>query len=169
MKPSQSLESRRYLYDILNDPKNFLDHSKRYTSSVIMYSIYGRRVLDLDDPILKAIYQELSVFGNVVGRRFLVDQYPVLARLPKSLQWWRRKYQPDHQFEVDLWMGLWKDLKKRLDAGIRTGCFAEKFMEEDYPAMGISEVQAAYVAGSMIEAGSGKSNSHVHKRVETDP
>ncbi|ETI21637.1 hypothetical protein G647_07984 [Cladophialophora carrionii CBS 160.54] len=154
MKPSQSLESHHYLYDILNDPDNFLDHVKRYTSSVIMYSIYGRRVLNLDDPVLKAIYQETSVFGKVVGSRFLVDQYPILAKLPKSLQWWRRKYEPCHQFEANLWMGLWKDLKKRLDAGVRTGCFAEKFMEEDYLAMGISELQAAYVAGSMIEAGS---------------
>jgi hypothetical protein len=53
-------------------------------------------------------------------------------------------------------MGLWNDLKKRLNAGVRTGCFAEKFQEEDYLAMGISETQAAYAAGSMIEAGSGK-------------
>ncbi len=128
MKPSQSLESQRYLYDVLNDPDNFLDHVKRYTSSVIMYSIFGRRILDLEDPVLKAIYQETSVFGKVVGRRFLVDQYPVLAKLPKSLQWWRRQYAPAHQYEVDLWMGLWKNLKKRLDAGVRTGCFAEKFM-----------------------------------------
>lgn len=155
MKPSQSLESHRYLYDILQDPQHFLDHVKRYTSSVIVYAIYGRRVLDLEDPVLKAIYQELAVFGEVVGSRFLVDQYPILAHLPKPLQWWRRQYEPSHQFEADLWMGLWSDLKKQLQAGIRTGCFAERFMEEDYPAMGISEVQAAYVAGSMIEAGSG--------------
>lgn len=156
MKPSQGLESHRYLYDILQDPEHFLDHVKRYTSSVIMYSIYGRRVLDLEDPVLKAIYQETGVFGKVVGTRFLVDQYPILAHLPKSLQWWRKKYESSHQFEVDLWMGLWSGLKQQLQAGIRTGCFAERFMEEDYPAMGISEVQAAYVAGSMIEAGSGK-------------
>ena len=155
MKPSQILESQRYLYDILNDPGDFLTHVRRYTSSVIMYSVYGRRVLDLDDPLLKDIFQELTMFGKVVGTRFLVDQYPVLARLPRSLQWWRRAYEPAHRFEVDLWMGLWNDLRKRLDAGVRTGCFAERFMEEDYIALGVSEVQAAYVAGSMIEAGSG--------------
>ena len=38
---------------------------------------------------------------------------------------------------------------------IRTGCFAEKFMENDYPKIGISKDQAAYVAGTMIEAGIG--------------
>ncbi|KAK5400824.1 hypothetical protein LTR06_011208 [Exophiala xenobiotica] len=39
IKPTSSLESHRYLHDILRDPDNFLDHVKRYTSSVIMYSI----------------------------------------------------------------------------------------------------------------------------------
>jgi hypothetical protein len=156
MKPSQGLESRRYLYDILNDPNNFLDHVKRYTSSVIMYSIFGRRILSLEDPVLKAIYHETSTFGKVVGTRFLVDQYPILARLPKPLQWWRRKYEPAHQFEVNLWMGLWNGLKSQLAAGVRTGCFGERLIEEDYPALGISELQAAYIAGSMIEAGSGE-------------
>lgn len=156
MKPSQDLESRRYLYDVLTDPTNFLDHVKRYTSSVIMYSTYGRRVESLDDPVLQAIYEEASVFADVFGTRFLVDKYPILEKLPKILQWWRRKYEPYHQKEVELWMGLWNGLKKQLAAGIRTGCFVENFIEADYPKMGISEVQAAYVAGTMIEAGSGE-------------
>lgn len=155
MKPSSSLESHRYLLDVLQDPENFLKHVKRYTSSVIMFSIYGRRVLDLNDPVLGAIYDELSHFSEASSRIHTVDKYPILEYLPKALQWWRPKWEAYHQQEVDLWMGLWNDLKRRLAAGIRTGCFAEKFQEEDYLAMGISEVQAAYVAGSMIEAGSG--------------
>ncbi|KAL6250787.1 hypothetical protein RBB50_003090 [Rhinocladiella similis] len=154
MKPSSSLESHRYLLDVLQDPENFLKHVKRYTSSVIMFSIYGRRVLDLNDPVLGAIYDELSHFSEASSRIHTVDKYPILEYLPKALQWWRPKWEAYHQQEVDLWMGLWNDLKRRLAAGIRTGCFAEKFQEEDYLAMGISEVQAAYVAGSMIEAGS---------------
>ncbi|KAK5252714.1 hypothetical protein LTR40_011218, partial [Exophiala xenobiotica] len=146
IKPSSSLESHRYLLDILRDPDNFLDHVKRYTSSVIMYSIYGRRVLDLDESVLKAIYEETSHFSEAMAQIHTVDQYPILERLPKSLQWWRPKWEAYHQKEVELWMGLWNDLKKRLNAGVRTGCFAEKFQEEDYLAMGISETQAAYAA-----------------------
>lgn len=155
MKSQQDLESRRYLYDVLTNPNNFLNHVKRYASSVIIYSTYGRRVTSLDDPILQAIYEETSVFAKAFGTRFLVDQFPLLEKLPKRLQWWRIKYEPFHQKEVELWMGLWNGLKKNLGAGIRTGCFVEKFMEVDYPQMGISEIEAAYIAGTMIEAGSG--------------
>ncbi|EXJ66231.1 uncharacterized protein A1O5_10847 [Cladophialophora psammophila CBS 110553] len=154
MKPSQDLESRRYLYDVLTDPENFLVHVRRYTASVIMYSTYGRRVTSLDDPTYQAIFEEAQVFGVVFGTRFMVDKYPILEKLPKFLQWWRAKYEPYHQKEVELWMGLWNGLKEQLASGIHTGCFVKKFMEVDYPKMGISEIEAAYVAGTLIEAGS---------------
>ena len=143
MKVQQTLESHRYLYDIFTDPDKFLDHVKRYTSSVIIYSTYGRRVTSLQDPVLQAIFAETSIFAEVFGTRFMVDKYPVLDKLPKSLQWWRAKYESAHQKEVNLWMGLWNGLKKQLEAGIRTECFVEKFMETDYPSMGISDVEAA--------------------------
>ena len=120
-----------------------------------MFSIYGRRVLDLEDPVLKALWKELGHFSECAGQIHTVDKYPILEYLPKPLQWWRPKWEAYHEEEAQLWMGLWTDLKNQLNAGIRTGCFAEKFQEEDYLAMGISELQAAYVAGSMIEAGSG--------------
>jgi hypothetical protein len=155
MKPSQDLESRRYLYDLLTEPANFWNHVKRYSTSVIMYATYGRRVVTVDDPVLNDIYTETGIFAECFGQVHLVDQYPILENLPKPLQWWRKKYEPYHQKELQLWLGLWKALKDQMGKGIRTGCFAEKFMEVDYPKMGISENQAAYVAGTMIEAGSG--------------
>ncbi|KIW99522.1 uncharacterized protein Z518_11261 [Rhinocladiella mackenziei CBS 650.93] len=100
MKAQQNLESHRYLYDILTDPDNFLDHVKRYTSSVIIYSTYGRRVTSLQDPILQAIYTETSIFVEAFGTRFMVDKYPILEKLPRKLQWWRAKYESVHQKEV---------------------------------------------------------------------
>ncbi|KAI1611927.1 cytochrome P450 [Exophiala viscosa] len=154
MKSSQDLESRRYLYDLLTEPANFWNHVKRYSTSVIMYATYGRRILTLEDPVLNDIYTETSVFGECFGQLHLVDRYPILENLPRSLQWWRKKYEPYHQKELQLWLGLWRALKSQVAKGIYTGCFAEKFMENDYPKMGISENQAAYVAGTMIEAGS---------------
>ena len=65
--------------------------------------------------------------------------------------------------EVELWTGLWNSLKKQVQTGIHTECFVEKFMEVDYPRMGISEVQGAYVASTMLEAGMGK-NSGPHSK-----
>lgn len=152
----QNKESVQYLHDVLVEPENFLVHVRRYTASVIMYSMYGRRVVTLDDPVLRAIWAETAAFSRAVGTRFVVDQYPVLERLPKSLQWWRPQWEEYHEKELELWRGLWSRLRKQLQAGIRTACFAERLMEEDVPKLGISEDQGAYMAGTMIEAGSGE-------------
>lgn len=162
MKPMQNMESVQYLHDILVDPLNFLYHVRRYTASVIMYSMYGRRITTLDDPVLKAIHAETANFSKAVGTRFLVDQYPILEKLPNQLQWWRYKWEGFHQKELELWRGLWSRLKKQLEGGTRTDCFAERLMEEDVPKLGISEDQGAYMAGTMIEAGSG---SFMHKEI----
>lgn len=75
--------------------------------------------------------------------------------LPKPLQWWRKSVDPYRQEGDTLMLGLWNGLKKQLESGVRTGCFVEKFMEVDYQKLGITEMQAAWAAGSMIEAGSG--------------
>ncbi|KAF9890594.1 hypothetical protein FE257_005725 [Aspergillus nanangensis] len=69
LKPSQDLESRQYLNDILTDPQNFLAHVKRYTVSVLIYATYGFRVLSLDDKILHAIFRGTSKFGEVFATR----------------------------------------------------------------------------------------------------
>src|SRR4051812_9326032 len=46
-KPSQDLESKKYLWDLLTDNEDnmkFYQHVRRYTSSVIMWATYGKRV-----------------------------------------------------------------------------------------------------------------------------
>ncbi|KAF9890591.1 hypothetical protein FE257_005722 [Aspergillus nanangensis] len=154
LKPSQNLESRQYLFDILEDGSNFLDHVKRYTVSVIIYATYGFRVTSLDDEILNAIYRGTAVFGEAFATRYLVDQFPILEWLPKKLQWWRWKMEPSRRQGDELMLRLWNNLKKQREMGIRTGCFVERFMETNYLKLGISDLQAAWVAGSMIEAGS---------------
>ena len=50
-----------------------------------------------------------------------------------------------------------------MQAGIHTECFVEKLMEVDYPRMGILEVQRAYVAGAMLEAGMGRDSDPIPK------
>jgi len=156
-KPQQDLESKRYLHDLLTDPEHFRNHVRRYTSSIMMYSTYGRRVLDLNDPTLTAIYEELLGFSTVMGKWYLCETFPILARIvPKPLQWWRREGNRYHQEERKLWLGLWNNMKEQVAAGKGNGCFAEGFMKTEYKKLGIPEVQAAYVCGSMIEAGSGQ-------------
>ncbi|OAL52785.1 cytochrome P450 [Pyrenochaeta sp. DS3sAY3a] len=154
LKPSQDLESRRYLYDVLVDSDNFMRNVQRYASSVILYALYGRQILTLDDPLMQEIFRSTARFAKVLGTRFLVDEYPILSQLPESLQWWRWKVDPWRKEGDAMMLRLWNELRSQFEKGIRTGCFVETFLESGYEKKGITELQAAWVAGSMIEAGS---------------
>lgn len=56
--------------------------------------------------------------------------------------------------QAKLWMSLWSSLKTKMDTEQAPECFVKQLIESDYESQGITEIQAAFLAGSMIEAGS---------------
>lgn len=135
------------------DDMKFYQHVRRYTSSVIMNATYAKRVETLEDQDLQEIYQELMNFSTVVARgAYLVEEFPILAKIvPRSLQWWRPYGEKLHQLEANLWLRLWRELVAKVEDGTAETCYVRGFMEQKYKEMGVSELQAAYVAGTMIE------------------
>lgn len=176
-KPSQEFEAKMLVEEILNgaDQKNGNDVSymaiRRYTVSVIMTSTYGRRIpqwvsdatawhsekslfgQDCDE--VRGIYSLMSDF-SVVGKpgAYLADALPFLGKLPIQLQWWRKGLQPLFEKQANLWMSFWTSLKTQMETKQAPECFVKQFIESDYEKQGIKELQAAFLAGSMIEAGS---------------
>ena len=51
-------------------------------------------------------------------------------------------------------MSLWTSLKLQMETGTAPECFVKQVIESRYEEQGISELQAAFLAGSLIEAGS---------------
>jgi hypothetical protein len=131
----------------------FYQHVRRYTSSVIMTATYSKRVETLEDQDLKEIYVELMNFSKVLTRgAFIVEEYPILAKvIPRQLQWWRPYGEKLHQLEATLWLRLWRELAVKVENGTADFCYVRGFMEQKYKEMGVSELQGAYVAGTMIE------------------
>jgi cytochrome P450 len=69
-KPSQLFESKQLVYDILhhNDGyTGFYQHCRRYTTSVIMASTYGRRVPTWENEDIKEIYSIVREFAEVTA------------------------------------------------------------------------------------------------------
>ena len=46
-----------------------------------------------------------------------------------------------------VWTKYWKKLEEQIHDGTAPECFVKQFAESDYQAKGISEIQAAYLAG----------------------
>ncbi|KAF1842792.1 cytochrome P450 76C3 [Cucurbitaria berberidis CBS 394.84] len=160
-KPSQEFEAKMLLEEVLKgadeERGNGVGYTaiRRYTVSVIMTSTYGRRIPDWDCNEVHGIYSLMNDF-SIVARpgNYLADTLPFLGNLPPRLQWWRKDLQPLFEKQANLWMSFFTSLKTQMETKQAPECFVKQFIESDYEKQGISELQAAFLAGSMIEAGS---------------
>lgn len=102
-----------------------------------------------------SIYSVMEDFSWIAKPgMYLADTLPFLGKLPPRLQWWRTGMRPYFEKQANLWMSLWTSLKTQMETKQAPECFVKQFIESDYEAQGINELQAAFLAGSMIEAGS---------------
>ncbi|KAL5113768.1 hypothetical protein ACEQ8H_008342 [Pleosporales sp. CAS-2024a] len=163
-KPSQEYEAKLLLDEILKakdeakgDETSYMA-LRRYTVSVIMTSTYGRRIpewLAQDCHEVRAIYSLMNDFSIVAKPgTYLADVLPFLGNLPPPLQWWRSGLKPLFDKQANLWMAFWTSLKTQMETKQAPECFVKHFIQSDYEKQDISELQATFLAGSMIEAGS---------------
>jgi Cytochrome P450. len=92
-KPFQDLESKALMYQLLIQPEIWYLWLGRFSNSVIMSVIFGRRT-DPGDANLSAVYQAQEEFvPYMMPGASILDAFPILAKLSilKSLQPWRRK------------------------------------------------------------------------------
>ncbi|KAL5322043.1 hypothetical protein ACEPPN_010011 [Leptodophora sp. 'Broadleaf-Isolate-01'] len=168
-RPSQEFEAKQLLFDLLTDSANqedFYMHVRRYTTSVVLTSTYGRRVPKWESEDVREVYALMKEFseGTAPGA-FLADLIPPLAKIPISLQWWRPRALRYQHRQVKIWTKYWNDLMVKMDTKSAPECFVKHFAETDYKKQDIGEVQAAFVAGTMIEAGSETTSSSLNSLI----
>lgn len=97
----------------------------------------------------------MTDFSNVAAPgAYLADSVPPLGKLPPRLQWWRKGLKPLFERQANLWMSFWSSLKTQMETKQAPECFVKQVIESNYEKQGITELQAAFLAGSLIEAGS---------------
>ncbi|KAM0091833.1 hypothetical protein ACP6JD_004824 [Aspergillus fumigatus] len=150
-QPFQDLESRQLCWDYLHKPDRWFAANGRYANSVIMSVVFGRRSL-LDDPDVAELFETIELFlAEQQPGVNLVNAFPVLANLPRFLQWWRPRGERIFQ-------------KTGLQArGRQTGTtnprrYAAKMLRGEFLASKeitqMDEVTKLFVFGSLMEAGS---------------
>ncbi|KAF2467456.1 cytochrome P450 [Lindgomyces ingoldianus] len=172
-KPSQEWEGKMLLEEVLKgaegeklgNEKSYMA-VRRYTVSVIMTSTYGRRIPEWECDEVREIYGIMNDFSTVAAPgAFLADTLPVLGLLPVSLQWWRKGLKPLFERQANLWMKLWGGLKTQMETGQAPECFVKQVIESGYEKQGVSELQAAFLAGSLIEAGSETTSAGINTAI----
>ncbi|KAH8886617.1 cytochrome P450 [Thozetella sp. PMI_491] len=157
-KPVQDFESKQVLYDFLHAPDDraFYDINRRYSASVVMTVTYGHRVPDWEDPVIAKIYEVLDHFTRMSEPgAWLVDAFPSLASLPSwMVQGWWTQGRKWWKHDREVFLGLYRDMVQKVREGSAPDCFIRDFYLAGPEKSGIDEEQAAYAAGSMVEAGS---------------
>ncbi|CCM07191.1 uncharacterized protein FIBRA_09532 [Fibroporia radiculosa] len=189
----QELESRVLLHDLLQygDQTSLgsaveglhdmiLDHHwfafvRRYTTSVVLYIMYGQRVHQLrDNPQLHKIYDVLNNIAKMAEPgAYLADVFPILRALPDFLAPWRVHAQKMHLWQVhillemELWGGFLSSARDALRNGVVRSGFVDSYLRaraeaghDDATGNGLTDDGwmcdrlVAYAAGGILEAGS---------------
>ncbi|KAH7110166.1 cytochrome P450 [Dactylonectria macrodidyma] len=169
LQPAQEFESKQLLWDIYKSTKNtdqgkkgkderemsFATHVRRYSASVVLTMVYGIRASTWESNAIAQIFEVMDDFGRVANPVYCaIDVFPWLLNLPKWMHWWQKELRQLEERQNKTWLLYWNQMKDKIDRGDAPDCFGRQFVEAGYHQKGISELQAAYVCGTMIEAGS---------------
>lgn len=154
-QPVQIYESERLIDALIKNPDNYEQLFERYAGAVIMRLAFGRTIDGEDDPYIQRALNVVHTIERVASPgAYLVDTFPVLMYLPSWLAPFKREGERLHNEEIALFRELQDDVRTKLNAGKAPQCFTRTWLEkqEEY---GLSDDEAAYVIGTLFEAGSG--------------
>ncbi|RYO83497.1 hypothetical protein DL766_004977 [Monosporascus sp. MC13-8B] len=158
--PSQEYETKQLLFDLATDNNNqdeFQMHVRRFAFSIMMTSTYGLRVTTWDNEDVQHAMASARILGQITrAGAFIVDEIPILARLPVWLQPGRRQAEKYAKPMLEAKMMLWRRLQKQVAEGRAPVCYARELMEnsDSWRKQGLKDEDAAWVAGGNLEAGS---------------
>lgn len=165
--PYQVLENKQMLFQFLTEPNDFLKHIRRYSNALTTTMVFGWRTPTYEDPKMKQLFQGFSEFSaiNQTGTAAVIDFFPFLGWLPEFLVPAQRKAKDLHKHEKALYLSHWLQAKKEIREGRINPCFCEGMFEVQ-KRDGFSDDQAAYISGTLLEAGSDTTSSTLYAFVQ---
>ncbi|KAF4551379.1 Cytochrome P450-like protein 60 [Elsinoe fawcettii] len=154
-EPFQDVESRVLLLEYLRFPETFYKANGRYSNSVIMSFLFGKRS-DMNDPHVADLYKTSEAFVKyLMPGASLVDAFPFLARMPylKSLQPWRWQADALYKRTLAVYKKQFDELEIRRRQGIQPPCFVSEFLDSG-ASSNFTPEQSLFIAGTLLEAGS---------------
>ena len=160
MLPIQNAEATQTVYDLLCDPSGYYKHIQRYTTAVILASVFGQRGEEFETAKVQALYDVQNRFTALLepGATPPVDALPFLKYLPEFAAPWKVAARNIRRDQRALYFQLMDETRKRMDQGQSTDCFMEKLIQNQ-EKNGLDDEHVAYVGGILMEAGSDTTSS----------
>lgn len=165
--PYQVLENKQMLFQFLTEPDDFLKHIRRYSNALTTTMVFGWRTPTYEDPKMKQLFDGFSEFSDInnTGTAAVIDFFPFLGWLPESLVPAQRKAKELHKHEKVLYLSHWLKAKKETREGTINPCFCEGMLEAQKRDQ-FSDDLAAYISGSLLEAGSDTTSNTLYGFVQ---
>ncbi|KAH8431937.1 cytochrome P450 [Aspergillus melleus] len=165
--PYQVLENKQMLYEFLTRPDGFLNHIRRYSNALTTTMVYGWRTPTYEDPKIKQLFESVAEFAALTqtGTAAIIDFFPWLGKLPDFLIPTQKQAKALHQREKPLYMGYWLRAKEEIQSGCIKPCFCVGMFESQKREM-YSDDQAAYISGTLLEAGSDTTSNTLYAFVQ---
>ncbi|KAK3315853.1 cytochrome P450 [Apodospora peruviana] len=153
--PLQNAESTATMVQLLRDPAGYYDHVRRYTTAVILASVFGQRGARFDAPNVQALYHAQDQFTAILeqGATPPVDAFPFLRYVPEWAAPWKRWARAVRREQKGLYMRLVTETRERLAAGKGGDCYLQ-VMLRNQEKNEMDDEHLAYLAGNLMEAGS---------------
>ncbi|QRW09775.1 cytochrome P450 family protein [Ceratobasidium sp. AG-Ba] len=154
----QQAESQQLLYDCMQSPKDFYQHISRYSFSVILSVLFGKRAPHHNSKALSDFcamekrWQAIMAPGAVPP----VDLLPILKYVPKRFAQWKVEAEVVREMQQKLYGDLLNETQERVTHGNENGCFMGKVLSRR-STFDLSDRQIAYLGGAIIEGAAGTS------------
>jgi cytochrome P450 len=149
--PLQEAETTQTMFQLLQDPEGYYDHIRRYTTAVILASVYGQRGSSFNHPNVQALYHAQDKFTALLeqGASPPVDAFPFLRAMPEFLASWKTRGKAVREEQKNLYLKLVQETRDRLSRGKGSDCFL-KTMLDDQEKNEMDDEHIAYLAGNLV-------------------
>lgn len=153
----QNNESRVMAYDTLRNPERYVTHMERYATSVVSIIGFGRRVGDIEDPLITevlAVMQRAAEL-NVPSTSFpmVMETFPVLSKFPKSIAPWLKPFGNGGRGTA-----FYYALADEVKNSDKEPCYVKDLFREA-PKYNLDKNEIASLTGNLFGAGSDTSSS----------
>ena len=149
--PLQNAEASQTMFQLARDPQNSYKHIRRYSTAVILASVFGQRGAEYDSSKVQALYHAQEQFTEILapGATPPVDAFPFLKLIPGLLTPWKTRARAIRQEQYSLYFGLLNETRERIRKDSKTTCFMEKILRGQEKT-DLSEEHIAYLGGILV-------------------
>ncbi|KAK5046472.1 hypothetical protein LTR84_008275 [Exophiala bonariae] len=147
----------------MESPASSFNSIRRYSTSVILASVFGQRATSYATPKVQALYHAQEQFTEILapGATPPVDAFPVLRYIPAFLAGYKSRAARIRREQRTLYSSLLDETQARRDRLDIIPCFMNKLLENKEKS-GLNSDQLIYTGGILMEAGSDTTSATLH-------